>query len=113
MVEGGLAKQRWSISDTAEFGDYVSGPRVITPEVKENMKEVLDDVQNGNFAKRFMDDQNNGAQEFKELRAKEEQHPIESTGRELRKMFSWLARKPTTTTPRALPLAELLFRTVR
>ena len=91
MVEGGLAKQRWSISDTAEFGDYVSGPRVIDARVKENMQEVLKDVQDGTFAKRFMDDQANGAKEFKELRAKEEQHPIEETGRELRKMFSWLA----------------------
>ncbi len=90
MVEGGLAKQRWSISDTAEFGDYVSGPRVIDARVKENMQEVLKEVQDGTFAKRFMDDQANGAKEFKQLREKEEQHPIEETGRELRQMFSWL-----------------------
>ncbi|WP_431711823.1 ketol-acid reductoisomerase [Glutamicibacter uratoxydans] len=91
MWEGGIAKQRWSISDTAEYGDYVSGPRVITPEVKENMKEVLADIQSGAFAKRFMDDQNNGGKEFKELRAKGEQHPIETTGRELRSLFSWIS----------------------
>ncbi|WBL18595.1 MULTISPECIES: ketol-acid reductoisomerase [Citricoccus] len=90
MVEGGLAKQRWSISDTAEFGDYVSGPRVITPQVKENMKAVLADIQDGTFAQRFMDDQASGAEEFKKLRAEEEAHPIEKTGRELRQMFSWL-----------------------
>ncbi|WP_309132338.1 ketol-acid reductoisomerase [Brevibacterium sp.] len=90
MVEGGIAKQRWSISDTAEYGDYVSGPRVITPDVKTNMKEVLNDIQNGAFAERFMNDQKNGGAEFKELRSKEEQHPIEATGRELRKMFAWL-----------------------
>ena len=90
MVEGGIAKQRWSCSDTAEYGDYVSGPRVITPQVKEDMKAVLADIQDGTFAKRFMDDQKNGAKEFSELRAKEEKHPIESTGRELRKMFAWL-----------------------
>jgi ketol-acid reductoisomerase len=90
MVEGGIAKQRWSCSDTAEYGDYVSGPRVITPEVKENMKGVLADIQNGSFAERFMNDQKNGAPEFKELRAKEETHPIEATGRDLRKMFAWL-----------------------
>ena len=58
--EGGLTKQRWSISDTAEFGDYVSGPRVISPEVKENMKAVLADIQDGTFAKRFIDDQDAG-----------------------------------------------------
>ena len=90
MVEGGIAKQRWSISDTAEYGDYVSGPRVITPDVKENMKAVLADIQSGAFAQRFMDDQKAGAPEFKELRAQGEAHPIEKTGRELRQMFSWL-----------------------
>ncbi|MDE0572693.1 ketol-acid reductoisomerase [Demequina sp. B12] len=89
MWEGGITKQRWSVSDTAEYGDYVSGPRVITPEVKENMKAVLADIQNGAFAKRFIDDQDNGGVEFKELRAKGEGHPIEETGRELRKLFSW------------------------
>ena len=92
MYEGGIAKQRWSVSDTAEYGDYVSGPRVITPEVKENMKAVLADVQNGNFAKRFIDDQDAGAPEFKELRAKGEAHPIEATGRELRKLMSWVEK---------------------
>ena len=89
MWEGGIAKQRWSISDTAEYGDYVSGPRVIDPHVKENMKAVLADIQSGAFAKRFIADQDNGAVEFKELRAKGEQHPIEVTGRELRKLFAW------------------------
>jgi len=93
MYEGGIAKQRWSVSDTAEYGDYVSGPRVIDPHVKENMKAVLADVQNGSFAKRFIDDQDAGAPEFKELRAKGEAHPIEATGRELRKLFAWV--KPT------------------
>jgi ketol-acid reductoisomerase len=90
MVEGGLAKQRWSISDTAEYGDYVSGPRVIDPRVKENMKAVLADIQSGAFAERFIADQDAGAPEFTALRQKGESHPIETTGRELRKMFSWI-----------------------
>ena len=90
MYEGGIAKQRWSVSDTAEYGDYVSGPRVIDPSVKENMKAVLADIQNGTFAKRFIDDQEAGAPEFKALRAKGETHPIEAVGRELRKMMSWV-----------------------
>jgi ketol-acid reductoisomerase len=90
MYEGGIAKQRWSVSDTAEFGDYVSGPRVIDPRVKENMKAVLADIQSGVFAKRFIDDQEAGGTEFKTLRAKGETHPIEAVGRELRKMFSWM-----------------------
>ncbi len=90
MIEGGIAKQRWSVSDTAEYGDYVSGPRVISPEVKENMKAVLADIQSGAFAKRFIDDQDAGAPEFKELRAQAEKHPIEGTGRELRKLMAWV-----------------------
>ena len=101
MWEGGIAKQRWSVSDTAEYGDYVSGPRVITPEVKENMKAVLADIQDGTFAKRFIDDQDAGAPEFKELRAKAEDAPdrgrrprtalavrLAAAGRGLRRGFS-------------------------
>jgi ketol-acid reductoisomerase len=90
MYEGGIAKQRWSISDTAEFGDYVSGPRVIDASVKQRMQEVLADIQSGAFAKRFIDDQDAGAPEFKALRAKAEQHPIEATGRELRGLMAWV-----------------------
>jgi len=90
MYEGGIAKQRWSVSDTAEYGDYISGPRVIGPEVKVRMKEVLTDIQDGTFAKRFVADQDAGAPEFLALRAKGEAHPIEGVGRTLRKLFSWI-----------------------
>ena len=90
MYEGGIAKQRWSVSDTAEFGDYVSGPRVIDASVKARMKDVLTDIQTGAFAKRFIDDQDAGAPEFKEFRSKAEAHPIEATGRELRKLMAWV-----------------------
>lgn len=93
--EGGITKQRWSVSDTAEYGDYVSGPRVITPEVKANMQAVLADIQNGAFAERFIADQDAGAPEFQELRAKGQNHPIEPVGRELRKLFAWV--KPSDT----------------
>ncbi len=89
MWEGGIAKQRWSVSDTAEYGDYVSGPRVIDPRVKENMQAVLADVQNGAFAERFIGDQDNGAVEFLELREKAASHPIEAVGRDLRSLFAW------------------------
>jgi len=91
--EGGITKQRWSVSDTAEYGDYVSGPRVIDPHVKENMKAVLADIQNGAFAARFIADQDAGAPEFNALREAGQNHPIEPVGRELRKLFSWV--KPT------------------
>jgi len=90
MYEGGIAKQRWSVSDTAEYGDYVSGPRVIDASVKARMKDVLADVQSGAFAKRFIDDQDAGAPEFKAFRAEGEKHPIEATGRELRKLMTWV-----------------------
>ncbi|MEL4505737.1 ketol-acid reductoisomerase [Luteococcus sp. H138] len=93
MIEGGISKQRWSISDTAEYGDYVSGPRVVDSHVKEQMKAVLTDIQNGTFAKNFIEDQDNGAVEFKKMRETEAGHQIEATGKELRKMFSWI--KPT------------------
>ncbi|AZS44006.1 ketol-acid reductoisomerase [Microbacterium oleivorans] len=89
MWEGGIAKQRWSVSDTAEYGDYVSGPRVIDASVKENMGAVLADIQSGAFAKRFIDDQDNGAVEFQELRAKAAAHPIEAVGKDLRALFAW------------------------
>ncbi len=89
MWEGGIAKQRWSISDTAEYGDYVSGPRVISSDVKASMKAVLSDIQSGAFAERFIADQDKGAPEFLELREKEQGHPIEATGKELRGLFAW------------------------
>ena len=90
MYEGGIAKQRWSVSDTAEYGDYVSGPRVIDPRVKENMQTILADIQNGAFANRFMADQEAGGPEFQELREKGEKHPIEAVGRDLRQLMSWV-----------------------
>lgn len=87
--EGGITKQRWSCSDTAEYGDYISGPRVVDADTKAEMKGILRDIQDGTFAKRFIADQDNGGKEFLELREKEEAHPIEVVGRELRQMFSW------------------------
>ncbi|MDQ6522292.1 ketol-acid reductoisomerase [Nocardioides sp. LHD-245] len=89
MWEGGIAKQRWSVSDTAEYGDYVSGPRVIDARVKENMQAVLADIQSGAFAERFIADQDAGAPEFVALREKGAQHPIEAVGKTLRSHFSW------------------------
>ncbi len=93
MYEGGIAKQRWSVSDTAEYGDYVSGPRVVDDHVAENMQAVLADIKDGSFAARFIADQDAGAPEFKKLRAEQEQHPIEETGRKLRGLMSWVAKE--------------------
>ncbi len=90
MYEGGIAKQRWSVSDTAEYGDYVSGPRVIDERVKASMREVLDDIRDGSFAARFIEDQDNGAVKFAAMRAAGEAHPIEEVGAKLRRLMSWV-----------------------
>ncbi|HJU96929.1 MAG TPA: ketol-acid reductoisomerase [Jiangellaceae bacterium] len=90
MYEGGIAKQRWSVSDTAEYGDYTSGPKIIDASVKERMQQILREVQDGSWAAGFIADQDAGAPDFQRLRAEGEQHPIEATGRELRKLMSWV-----------------------
>jgi ketol-acid reductoisomerase len=90
MYEGGIAKMRWSVSDTAEYGDYVSGPRVIDEHVKDNMQRILAEIRDGSFAARFIADQDAGAPEFTALRAKAEQHPIEEVGKRLRGLMSWV-----------------------
>ncbi|MBF8057945.1 ketol-acid reductoisomerase [Staphylococcus epidermidis] len=93
MYEGGMENVRYSISNTAEFGDYVSGPRIITPNVKENMKKVLEDIQNGNFSRRFVEDNKNGFKEFYQLREDQHGHQIEQVGRELREMMPFIKSK--------------------
>lgn len=93
IYEGGFGKMRNSISNTAEYGDYVSGPRVITETAKAGMKEVLTDIQNGKFAKGFIDDNKNGFPEFKKMRAESAGHQIEEVGGELRKMMPFVSRK--------------------
>jgi len=90
IYEGGIAKMRWSVSDTAEYGDYVSGPRVIDDQVRAHMKAVLADIQSGAFAARFIADQDAGAPEFNRLRAEGEAHPIEATGKKLRQLMAWV-----------------------
>ena len=90
MYEGGIAKQRWSVSDTAEYGDYTSGPRIIDAGVKARMKEVLAEIQDGTWAAGFIADQDNGAVRFHAYRKAAQQHPIEQTGRELRKLMAWV-----------------------
>jgi ketol-acid reductoisomerase len=90
MYRGGLEYMRHSISDTAEWGDYIAGPRIVTPDVKKAMRKLLDDIQDGSFAKRFIDDQNNGRKEFENFRSKERNHPIEKVGAELRSAMPFL-----------------------
>ena len=90
IVEGGIKNMNYSCSDTAEFGGYLSGPRVIDASVKERMKEVLTDIQDGTFVKRLVANVEGGNKELEELRAKVNSHPIEQTGSQLRDLMSWV-----------------------
>ena len=90
MYEGGIGKMRWSVSDTAEFGDYVSGPRVITPAVKQEMEKVLAEIKDGTFVKRLIDDDEQGGKELAAFRATGADHPIEKVGAQLRPMMAWI-----------------------
>ena len=90
LYEGGMANMRYSISNTAEFGDYVTGPRIITDETKAEMKRVLADIQDGRFVKKFITDNQAGNPELKALRRNNAAHPIEEVGTKLRAMMPWL-----------------------
>lgn len=90
MYEGGLATMRYSISNTAEYGDYVTGPRIITDETKKEMKRVLEDIQSGRFARDWMLENAAGTPSFKAMRRNAAAHPIEEVGAKLRAMMPWL-----------------------
>jgi ketol-acid reductoisomerase len=91
MYRGGLAFMRYSVSDTAEYGDYVSGPRIIDEHVRQNMRAVLKEIQDGTFAEKWIDENNSGGRaKFLELRKQNAEHQIETVGEELRGMMPWL-----------------------
>ena len=90
MYEGGMTEMRYSISNTAEYGDLTKGPVIIDDHVKANMKLVLADVQNGKFAKDFVNEVKSGSKEFDRLRQEGSEHLIEETGKKLRSMMSWM-----------------------
>ncbi len=90
MYRGGLGFMRYSVSDTAEFGDYVSGPRVIDDHVRQTMRQVLTEIQDGSFAERWLDENSNGRSQFLAMRRNDAEHQIEQVGRELRSMMTWL-----------------------
>ena len=92
LYEGGMANMRYSISNTAEFGDYVSGPRVITKETKEEMKRILADIQSGKFVEEFMGGNKEGLTRLVDIREREAKHPIEKTGAKLRAMMPWIGK---------------------
>jgi ketol-acid reductoisomerase len=92
IVEGGLAKMRDSISNTAEYGDLTRGPRIVTDETRAEMKKILNEIQTGQFAREFVLENQAGKPGFTAMRRREAEHPIEEVGKDLRAMFSWLKK---------------------
>jgi ketol-acid reductoisomerase len=97
IYEGGIARQRYSCSDTAEYGDLTRGPRIISPAVKQEMRKVLDEIQDGRFAREWVEEDDNGRPNFTKLRQEGEQHQIEVVGKKLRGLMSWVDRPITET----------------
>jgi len=93
MYEGGISYMRYSVSDTAEFGDYTSGQRIIDSRVRDTMRQVLAEVRDGTWARRWIAEARNGAPELYRRRAEEQDHQVERVGRELRRMMPWLPRR--------------------
>ncbi|MEM7474180.1 MAG: ketol-acid reductoisomerase [Planctomycetota bacterium] len=93
FYEGGLNYMRYSVSNTAEYGDYSSGPRIITEETKQEMKKILTEIQNGEFARNWILENRAGAASFKAIRRRERGHEIEEVGLRLRKLMSWIDAK--------------------
>ncbi|RSS83026.1 ketol-acid reductoisomerase [Streptomyces sp. WAC06614] len=91
MYEGGLEKMRWSVSETAEWGDYVTGPRIITDATKAEMKKVLAEIQDGTFAETWMAEYQAGLPKYNEYKKADEEHLLETTGKKLRKLMSWVS----------------------
>lgn len=92
IYEAGLANMRYSISNTAEFGDYTRGPRIITAETKKEMKKILEEIQSGQFVQEFMGGNKEGLNRLKDIRAAESQHDIERVGSNLRAMMPWISK---------------------
>ena len=93
MYEGGMSYMRYSISDTAEYGDYCTGKRIITDQTRQEMKKILSEIQDGTFAKNWILENQANRPSFSAMRVREQSHEIESVGRELRKMMPWVKKK--------------------
>jgi ketol-acid reductoisomerase len=93
FYQGGLSYMRYSVSNTAEFGDMVTGPRIVNAKTKAEMKKVLKEIQNGTFAKNFLKELQGGGKKFRTWEAKEKRHPLEVVGRKLRKNMKWIDSK--------------------
>jgi len=92
IYEGGIANMNYSISNTAEYGEYVTGKKIIDSKTKERMKEILKDIQSGKFAKQWMDENKNGQKNFLKMRKELADHPIEKVGKKLRALMPWIGK---------------------
>jgi len=93
FYQGGLSYMRYSVSNTAEFGDYTRGPRIVTEQTKAEMKKILEEIQNGEFAKEWILENKANAPAFKAMRRREAEHELEKVGRRLRKLMTWIDSK--------------------
>jgi len=99
IYEGGLSYMRYSVSDTAEYGDYTRGPRIVNQETRKEMKRILAEIQSGQFAKEWIGENKAGRQKFLAMREENKKQPIEEVGRELRSMMTFLRKKRETGVP--------------
>ena len=97
MYEGGIARMNYSVSDTAEFGGYLSGPRIIDADTKKRMEQILSEIQDGTFVKKLVANVEGGNKQLEDLRKQNAEHPIEVTGKKLRDLMSWVDRPITET----------------
>jgi ketol-acid reductoisomerase len=93
FYQGGLSYMRYSVSNTAEFGDYTRGPRIVTDETRREMRRILEEIQSGKFAREWILENKANAPAFKAMRRKERSHPIEEVGKKLRRLMSWIQSK--------------------
>ena len=100
IYEGGIANMNYSISNTAEYGEYVTGPRIVTPDTKAEMKRVLEDIQSGRFVRDFMAENSAGQPSFKATRRRASEHQIEEVGQRLRAMMPWITKNKLVDTAR-------------
>ena len=93
IYQGGLSYMRYSISNTAEFGDYMTGPRIVTDETRAEMKRILSEIQQGEFARKWIAEHRSGSKNFRAMRERDKDHPVEQVGRKLRSLMSWIDDK--------------------
>ena len=106
LYEGGISNMRYSVSNTAEYGDYTRGPRIVNQQTREEMKKILAEIQSGQFAKEWIGENKAGRQKFLAMRDKQRNQPIEVVGKELREMMTFLKKKREVGVPQEQAAAQ-------